>query len=106
MVLYGLYEPNNERKISWNKQNCVIERPLTFTYALSYLATAGVKEIYLAGFDGFFGADSKKKTPTQSAIDRFELGFGGIVFSLTPTEYQVAYLSPHGPIPRKDWQLE
>ena len=104
MVLYGLYEPNNERKISWNKQNCVIERPLTFPYALSYLATAGVKEIYLAGFDGFSGTDSKKKIPSQSAIESYESGFGGIVFSLTPTEYQVAYVSPHGPIPRRDSQ--
>jgi 4-hydroxy 2-oxovalerate aldolase len=101
-VRYGLQTKSPDELETWRYTHCELETPQAFPYALAYLATGGAKEIYLAGFNGYLGQHDPRWGSSQAAIDTYQQSFSGRIFSLTPTNYNLSYASPHGPVPKEN----
>ncbi len=88
LLNYGL-KLNKKDIIKVGKTNCSLPEPLIIGYAVSFAISAGIKKIYLAGFDGFKKDDPYTDT-TQNMINIFikKLNINYIT-SLTKTDYKL-----------------
>jgi hypothetical protein len=105
-VLYEVRDSTEETTNAWTNLFCVLEKPITFTYALAYLATSGVSQLYLAGFEGYSDFEDPRFISAQNAIDQFRQPDNSEVYTLTPSRYRIGEVSPHGflstPSPKRE----
>ena len=70
--------------------------PQVLAYSLLVALSGGARTIYLAGFDGYPDGDPRRNLE-QSLIDRvLSAGFGGEVWAITPTRFNIPQSSVHG----------
>lgn len=79
----------------------VVESPVNnvFAYAFGLAHLAGAKRLFIAGFDGIGGGDSRDFEMVE-ILNEIRSGLGFEVWSLTPTKLPletISPLSPHGP---------
>ena len=82
---YGLeIERSNMKSL---KNYCTIPSPIALAYALATLGATNVKNIILAGFDGYPKGDIRNQE-VENIFDIFKKKYGKInIFSITPTNY-------------------
>lgn len=79
---------NKKQTIKIGKSNCNLPEPLIIGYSLCFAISAGIKKIYIAGFDGFKKDDPYTDT-TQSMINIFKKKLKiNYITSLTKTDYK------------------
>ena len=85
---FGL-EISKKNNIRVEKSNCSLPEPLIIGYSICFAISAGIKKIYLAGFDGFNKDDPYTDT-TQKMINILikKLNINDIK-SLTKTDYKL-----------------
>lgn len=70
--------------------SCETPFDLTAVYALSALASRGVKKIYLLGFDGYTDRADVRYIEMSAAFEYFEVNFPGLeLVSKLPTQYNL-----------------
>jgi 4-hydroxy 2-oxovalerate aldolase len=99
-VMYRTEVAENLEDESWGFSYCSLNKPLSFAYALAYLATSDVQILYLAGFEGYASSDDLRHEVSARAIRMFLQRPGSSVYSLTPSHYRIPKASPHGPLPK------
>lgn len=86
-IEYGLRV--SEREFAAEKNYLIASSARVHLYAISYLATHGIQNIYLAGFDGYPGNDSRNNEFMDS-IRRVRELYPDLSFrTLTPTKYDL-----------------
>ena len=75
--------------IKVGKSNCSLPEPLIIGYSVCFAISAGIKKIYLAGFDGYKKDDPYTDT-TQNMINIFIKKLNiNYIRSLTKTDYKL-----------------
>ena len=91
---YGIKIIGNKFKIL--KNYCILPNQLVLGYALSFLASANVKKIYLAGFDGYDLFDTRKEE-SEIIFKQFKKINKNIeLISITNTNFNLKKISLHG----------
>lgn len=99
-VIYRAEVAENFEDENWGFSYCSLTRPLSFPFALAYLATSDVQTLYLAGFEGYASSDDPRHEVSARAIRMFLQRPGSSLYSLTPSHYRIPKASPHGPLPK------
>ena len=84
---FGLQVKKN--KFEFNKNFTVIPNSLAFSYALGIANSAGVKEIYLAGFDGYKNNHPKKIEMDETIENYYKTKNIIKIRSITPSSYKI-----------------
>ena len=84
---FGLQVKKN--KFEFNKNFTVIPNSLAFSYALGIVNSAEVKEIYLAGFDGYKNNHPKKIEMDETITNYYKTKERIKIKSITPTSYKI-----------------
>ncbi len=88
LLNFGL-KLNKRDIIKVGKSNCSLPEPLIIGYSLCFAISAGIKKIYLAGFDGYKKDDPYTDT-TQNMINIFIKKLNiNYIRSLTKTDYKL-----------------
>ena len=84
---YGLNINKNKYNIKPNY--CVISKSIVASYAFAVVTQAGVKKIFIAGFDGYDLDDYRQEEMNNILKEYKRSKKSKKIISLTPTKYKV-----------------
>ena len=72
----------------FHKNYCIITNTLVLSYALAVVTSGSVKNIYLAGFDGYAEGDSRNEEVNDLLFKFKKSTRNSKVIAITPTKYK------------------
>lgn len=96
-ILYSIQDASPDFEETWRSNFCILDKPLALPYALAYLLSSGVREIFLAGFQGYSSNSDPRHIAALKAIEKILFGSNCTVTTLTESRYPLSFRSPYGP---------
>ena len=72
----------------FHKNHCIIPNTLVLSYALAVVTSGSVKNIYLAGFDGYAEGDSRNEEVNDLLLKFKTSSPSSKIIAITPTKYR------------------